>query len=219
MKYWYVEVPITEGKFCKRFNSREEAEKEAERIRNGEKTELRGYGTEVFISTRSTQAVARSEKIVNCEGAEIGKPNQGGNEMTDNKIDVADKLRELRAEAFLGLRMASEKTGISAMRISQIECGEGDPLSKPEKDRLEKVYLDAIDAKKEPYIVRVPVRGILSMTFDSWEKARKEVDRIQSDYQTLEQLSEAGYKLDSMAFTYESTCRPVGMMYGEEETK
>lgn len=30
MKYWYVEVPITEGKFCKRFNSREEAEKEAD---------------------------------------------------------------------------------------------------------------------------------------------------------------------------------------------
>jgi len=28
MKYWYVEVPITEGKFCKRFDSQEEAEKE-----------------------------------------------------------------------------------------------------------------------------------------------------------------------------------------------
>lgn len=61
MNYWYVEVPITEGKFCKRFDSPEEAEKEAEQIRNGEKTELRGYGTEVCISSRSTQAVARSE--------------------------------------------------------------------------------------------------------------------------------------------------------------
>lgn len=69
--------------------------------------------------------------------------------MTGNNINEADKLREMRAEAFLGLRMASEKTGISAMRISQIECGKGDPLSKPEKDRLEKVYLDAIEAKKE----------------------------------------------------------------------
>lgn len=35
MNYWYVEVPITEGKFCKRFDSPEEAEKEAEQIRNG----------------------------------------------------------------------------------------------------------------------------------------------------------------------------------------
>ena len=72
MKYWYVEVPITEGKFCKRFDSREDAEKEAEQIRNGEKTELRGYGTEVVISSRSTQAVARSEKIVDCTGVELG---------------------------------------------------------------------------------------------------------------------------------------------------
>lgn len=72
MNYWYVEVPITEGKFCKRFNSREEAEKEAEQIRNGEKTELLGYGTEVFISSRSTQAVVRSEKIVDCTGVELG---------------------------------------------------------------------------------------------------------------------------------------------------
>lgn len=40
------------------------------------------------------------------------------------------------------------------------------------------------NAKKKLYIVRVPVRGIMSMTFDSWEKARKEVDRIQSDYPT-----------------------------------
>lgn len=72
MNYWYVEVPITEGKFCKRFDSPEEAEKEAEQIRNGEKTELRGYGTEVCISSRSTQAVARSEKIVDCTGVELG---------------------------------------------------------------------------------------------------------------------------------------------------
>lgn len=72
MKYWYVEVPITEGKFCKRFDSPEEAEKEAEQIRNGEKTELRGYGTEVCISSRSTQVVARSEKIVDCTGVELG---------------------------------------------------------------------------------------------------------------------------------------------------
>lgn len=93
--------------------------------------------------------------------------------MTGNNINEADKLREMRAEAFLGLRMASEKTGISAMRISQIECGKGDPLSKPEKDRLKKVYLDAIEAKKKPYIVRVPVRGLMSMTFDSWEKENK----------------------------------------------
>ena len=69
--------------------------------------------------------------------------------MTGNNINEADKLREMRAEAFLGLRMASEKTGISAMRISQIECGKGDPLSKPEKDRLEKVYLDAINGINE----------------------------------------------------------------------
>lgn len=72
MKYWYVEVPITEGKFCKRFDSQEEAEKEAEQIRNGEITELKGYGTEVFVSSRSTQAVARSEKIVDCTGVELG---------------------------------------------------------------------------------------------------------------------------------------------------
>lgn len=72
MNYWYVEVPITEGMFCKRFNSREEAEREAEQIRNGEKTELRGYGSEVFISSRSTQAVVRSEKIVDCKGVELG---------------------------------------------------------------------------------------------------------------------------------------------------
>ena len=72
MNYWYVEVPITEGKFCKRFDSQAEAEKEAEQIRNGEKTELRGYGTEVCISSRSTQAVARSEKIVDCTGVELG---------------------------------------------------------------------------------------------------------------------------------------------------
>lgn len=72
MKYWYVEVPITEGKFCKRFDSPEEAEKEAEQIRNGEKTELKGYGTEVVISSRSTQAVVRSEKIVDCTGVELG---------------------------------------------------------------------------------------------------------------------------------------------------
>lgn len=72
MTYWYVEVPITEGKFCKRFNSRKEAEKEAEQIRNGEKTELRGYGTEAYISARSTQAVSRSEKIVDCTGVELG---------------------------------------------------------------------------------------------------------------------------------------------------
>lgn len=71
------------------------------------------------------------------------------------------------------------------------------------------------NAKKEPYIVRVPVRGLLSKTFDSWEKARKEVDRIQSDDQTLEQLAEAGYKFDSMVFSYEATCRPQGMYYGE----
>lgn len=69
--------------------------------------------------------------------------------MTGNNINEADKLRKLRAEALLGLRMASEKTGISAMRISQIECGKGDPLSKPEKDRLEKIYLDAIEAKRD----------------------------------------------------------------------
>lgn len=137
--------------------------------------------------------------------------------MTDN--NEANKLREMRAEAFLGLRMASEKTGISAMRISQIECGKGDPLSKPEKDRLEKVYLDAIEAKKEPYIVRVPVRGIMSMTFDSWAKARKEVDRIQSDYPTLEQLAEAGYKFESMTFPSETSCRPQWMYYGKEEIK
>ena len=62
--------------------------------------------------------------------------------MTGNNINEADKLREMRAEAFLGLRMASEKTGISAMRISQIECGKGDPLSKPEKDRLKKDLLN-----------------------------------------------------------------------------
>lgn len=72
MNYWYVEVPITEGKFCKRFDSSEEAEKEAEGIRNGEITELRGYGTEVCISTRSTQAVVRSKKIVDCTGVELG---------------------------------------------------------------------------------------------------------------------------------------------------
>lgn len=64
MTYWYVEVPITEGKCFKRFDSPEEAEREAEQIRNGEKKDLRGYGIEVCISSRSTQAVARSEKIV-----------------------------------------------------------------------------------------------------------------------------------------------------------
>lgn len=90
--------------------------------------------------------------------------------MTGNNINEADELREMRAEALLSLRMASEKTGISAMRISQIECGKGDPLSKPEKDRLEKVYLDAIEARWEPYVIRVPVRGIMSKTFDSKEE-------------------------------------------------
>lgn len=137
--------------------------------------------------------------------------------MTDN--NEADKLREMRAEAFLGLRTASEKTGINTMRISQIECGKGDPLSKPEKDRLEKVYLDAIEAKKEPYIVRVPIRGTMSKTFDSWAKARKEVDRIQSDYPTLEQLAEAGYKFESMTFPSETSCRLQWMYYGKEEIK
>ena len=78
MKYWYVEVPITEGKFCKRFDSQEEAEKKAEQIRNGEKTELRGYGTEVFISTRSTRVAIREEKIVDCTGVELGEPIKEG---------------------------------------------------------------------------------------------------------------------------------------------
>ena len=91
--------------------------------------------------------------------------------MTDN--NEADKLREMRAEAFLGLRTASEKTGINTMRISQIECGKGDPISKPEKDRLEKVYLDAIEAKKEPYIVRATVSRTMSKMPDSWAKAKK----------------------------------------------
>lgn len=59
MKYWYVEVPITEGKFCKRFDSPEDAEKEAEQIRNGEKTELKGYRTEVCTSSRSTRVAIR----------------------------------------------------------------------------------------------------------------------------------------------------------------
>lgn len=139
--------------------------------------------------------------------------------MTGNNINEADKLRELRAEALLGLRMVSEKTGISAMRISQIECGIGDPLSKPEKDRLEKVYLDAIEARWEPYVIRVPVRGLLSKTFDNWVKTRKEIDRILSDHPTLEQLAEAGYKFESMTFPGEATCRPQWMDYGEEEIK
>lgn len=34
------------------------------------------------------------------------------------------------------------------------------------------------NTKREPYIVRVPVRGLLSKTFDNWEKARKEVGDI-----------------------------------------
>lgn len=139
--------------------------------------------------------------------------------MTGNNINEADELREMRAEALLSLRMASEKTGISAMRISQIECGKGDPLSKPEKDRLEKVYLDAIEAKKEPYIVRVPVRGIMSKRFDSWEEGMKEVDRIKSDYPTQEQLAEAGYKLVSMAFPNKAPCRLQWMFYGKEEER
>lgn len=71
MKYWYVEVPITEGKFYKRFDSQEEAEKEAEQIRNGEMTELKGYGTEVCISSQSTQVAIREEQIVDCAGAEL----------------------------------------------------------------------------------------------------------------------------------------------------
>lgn len=75
------------------------------------------------------------------------------------------------------------------------------------------------NAKKEPYIVRVPVRGILSKTFDSWEKARKDVDRIQSDYPTQEQLAEAGYKFESMTFPGEATCRPQWMDYGKEEER
>lgn len=75
------------------------------------------------------------------------------------------------------------------------------------------------NAKKEPYIVRVPVRGIMSMTFDSWEKARKEVDRIQSDYPTQEQLAEAGYKLESMTFPSETSCRLQWMFYGKEEER
>lgn len=75
------------------------------------------------------------------------------------------------------------------------------------------------NAKKEPYIVRVPVRGILSKTFDSWEKARKEVDRIQSDYPTQEQLAEAGYKFESMTFPNETSCRLQWMFYGKEEER
>ena len=71
MNYWYVEVPITEGKFCKRFDSPEEAEREAEQIRNGEQTELKGYGTEVCISSRTTRVAIREEKIVDCTGAKL----------------------------------------------------------------------------------------------------------------------------------------------------
>lgn len=78
---------------------------------------------------------------------------------------------------------------------------------------------DINEAKKEPYIVRVPVRGILSMTFDSWEKARKEVDRIQRDYPTLEQLSEEGYLFESMTFPCETSCRPRWMYCGKVETE
>ena len=34
-------------------------------------TELKGYGTEVFISSRSTRVAIREEEIVDCTGAKL----------------------------------------------------------------------------------------------------------------------------------------------------
>ena len=136
--------------------------------------------------------------------------------MTGNNINEADKLRELRADADLSLRRASEKTGISAMRISQIECGKGNPLTEEERDRLETAYRSEIP---EQYIVRVPVRGYMCKAVGNWLRANKEVERIRNDSPSIKKLLDAGYMLKYEAFTYEATCRPQWMDYGEEEIK
>lgn len=75
MKYWYVEVPITEGTYCKRFDTYEDARKEVARIRDAcykcEIPNLKGYATEVSVASWKACAVIRPEKIIDCSGAEL----------------------------------------------------------------------------------------------------------------------------------------------------
>lgn len=55
-------------------------------------------------------------------------------------MEVQIDLSELRARKNLSLREASKKIGISAMRLSQIECGEFEPATDEEMEKINAFY-------------------------------------------------------------------------------
>lgn len=130
-------------------------------------------------------------------------------------MEVQIDLRELRARKNLSLREASEKIGISAMRLSQIECGKSGPATDEEMEKINAFY--GKDAKiKSTYIVRVPVKGFMCKAFDTWEEAHKACSMIRESDLTREQLNDVGYELQLTVWQYGATCRPKGMIYTED---